>query len=144
MAERPKPIRALGEVVLRVRNLDAMQEFYSAIIGLELLRRFNDSAFLKIAPGYAGHTQVLALFKESIPPNHSTIRRTGWDPQRSTLHHIAFAISLSDYTAEKERLEKLGLAVETREHSWMHWRSLYVSDPEGNAVELVCYDASVS
>jgi catechol-2,3-dioxygenase len=37
----------------------------------------------------------------------------------------------------------LGLQVETAEHAWVHWRSLYVSDPEGNQVELVCYDASV-
>jgi catechol-2,3-dioxygenase len=25
----------------------------------------------------------------------------------------------------------------------VHWRSLYVADPEGNQVELVCYDDSV-
>jgi len=37
----------------------------------------------------------------------------------------------------------LGLQVETAEHAWVHWRSLDVSDPEGNQVELVCYDASV-
>ena len=36
-----------------------------------------------------------------------------------------------------------GLVVTTAEHGWVHWRSLYVDDPEGNAVELVCYDASV-
>ena len=40
-------------------------------------------------------------------------------------------------------MEKLGLIVETMEHEWTHWRSLYVADPEGNLVELVCYDVSV-
>jgi RNA polymerase sigma-70 factor, ECF subfamily len=39
--------------------------------------------------------------------------------------------------------EELGLEVETAEHPWVHWRSLYVTDPEGNQVELVCYDGSV-
>jgi catechol-2,3-dioxygenase len=29
------------------------------------------------------------------------------------------------------------------EHPWVRWRSLYVHDPEGNLVELVCYDESV-
>ena len=31
----------LGEVVLRVRNLDTMQRFYQDVFGLELLRRFT-------------------------------------------------------------------------------------------------------
>jgi catechol-2,3-dioxygenase len=44
---------------------------------------------------------------------------------------------------EKERLEALGLQVKTAEHAWVHWRSLYMNDPEGNMVELVCYDGSV-
>ncbi len=34
------------------------------------------------------------------------------------------------------RLEALGLQVETAQHAWVHWRSLYVTDPEGNQVEL--------
>jgi len=25
-------------------------------------------------------------------------------------------------------------------HECAHWRSLYVEDPDGNEVELVCYD----
>jgi hypothetical protein len=41
------------------------------------------------------------------------------------------------------RLKSLGLAVSTTEHAWVHWRSLYVADPEGNQVELVCYDITV-
>ena len=28
-------------------------------------------------------------------------------------------------------------------HGWVHWRSLYVRDAEGNNVELVCFDPSV-
>jgi catechol-2,3-dioxygenase len=47
---------------------------------------------------------------------------------------------LADFADERKRLETLGLRVETTEHAWVHWRSLYVTDPEGNQVELVCYD----
>jgi hypothetical protein len=50
---------------------------------------------------------------------------------------------LADFADERTRLEALGFQVETPEHAWVHWRSLYVADPEGNQVELVCYDASV-
>ena len=28
-------------------------------------------------------------------------------------------------------------------HEWLHVRSLYFPDPEGNLLEFVCYDASV-
>ncbi len=141
--QNSRPIQGLGEVVLRVRDLDVMQLFYEQIIGLELLRRFEDSTFFRIASGYAGHTQVLALFKESIPPNHPSITHTGLNAETSTLHHVAFAISSSHYESERACLQQLGLEVRIAEHKWVQWRSLYVSDPEGNVVELVCYDPSV-
>ena len=75
--------------------------------------------------------------------DHRSHHYTGVDPEKNTLHHIAFTISLSDYEAEKERLRNLGLDVETGEHRWLHYHSLYIADPEGNVVEFVCYDASV-
>ena len=56
---------------------------------------------------------------------------------------MAFTISFSDHEAEKARLQNLGLDVETAEHTWQHYRSLYITDPEGNVVEFVCYDTSV-
>ena len=63
--------------------------------------------------------------------------------ERSTVDHIAFAVSLEDFCSEKQRLEHLGMRVETAEHGWVHWRSLYLKDPEGNEVEFVCYNPSV-
>ncbi len=35
-----RAIRGLGEIALRVADLDRMQGFYQEVIGLELLRRF--------------------------------------------------------------------------------------------------------
>lgn len=51
-----KAVRALGKVVIRVKDLDLMQDCYQQIIGLVLLRRFEQMAFLKVADGYGGHT----------------------------------------------------------------------------------------
>jgi len=59
--EKRKSMRGLGEIALRVNNLDAMQKFYEEVIGLPLMARHTTSAFFKIAVGYGGHTQVLAL-----------------------------------------------------------------------------------
>jgi catechol 2,3-dioxygenase-like lactoylglutathione lyase family enzyme len=58
-------VRGLGEIALRVNNMDAMQKFYEEVIGLPLMNRDSDSAFFKIAEGYGGHTQVVALFDRS-------------------------------------------------------------------------------
>jgi catechol-2,3-dioxygenase len=136
--EKRTVVRGLGEIALRVNDLAAMQQFYEQVIGLPLMARFPNSAFFKIADGYGGHTQALALFDRSENPG---VRPT--DAATSTIDHIAFEIPLADFADELKRLEGLGLQVETAEHAWAHWRSLYVSDPEGNQVELVCYDASV-
>jgi catechol-2,3-dioxygenase len=135
---RRTSVRGLGEIALRVNNLDVMQKFYEEVIGLPLMTRVSNCAFFKIADGYGGHTQVLALFDRSQSPGYR-----GTDAATSTIDHIAFEIPLADFAGEKKRLQALGLQVETTEHAWVHWRSLYVTDPEGNQVELVCYDSSV-
>ena len=128
----------LGEIALRVEDLEAMQQFYEEVIGLELIKRFPHAAFFKIAEGLAGHTQILALFDRIADPNYQ-----GLDAAKSTIDHIAFSIALDDFASEKARLEELGMAVRTSTHAWVHWRSLYLSDPEGNLVEFVCYDEAV-
>ncbi len=141
MPPRKTVVRALGEIALRVRDLDAMQRFYHDVIGLELMERFPDSAFFRIAEGFGGHTQILALFDRSDRIARGD--RSSPSADTSTVDHIAFAIGLDDFAGEKGRLEALGLEVKTAEHAWVRWQSLYVHDPEGNSIELVCFDRSV-
>ena len=126
-------VKALGGIALRVNDLEVMRKFYGETFGLEEIGDFGHIAFFKIADGYAGHTAILALFKRDIKI----------DARIGSVDHIAFTIALEDYESEKARLEGLGLAVSTAEHGWVQWRSLYVEDPEGNLVELVCYDSSI-
>src|SRR3989441_13252815 len=136
--EKRTSARGLGEIALRVNNLDSMQRFYEEVIGLPLLTRVPNSAFFKIADGYGGHSQVLALFDRAQSPGYR-----GTDAATSTIDHIAFEITLTDFAKERKRLEALGLKVETAENEWGGWRSLYVTDPKGNKVGLVCYDGSL-
>ena len=56
-----------GEVSIRVRDLDTMHKFYEEVIGLEVLKREESRVFFKIAEGYGGHTQNLALFTATNP-----------------------------------------------------------------------------
>ncbi|MFQ5607363.1 MAG: VOC family protein [Candidatus Zixiibacteriota bacterium] len=137
-SESKSAIRALGEIALRVNNLNVMQRFYENDIGLELMKRFEHAAFFKIAEGYAGHTTILALFdRKADNPEHHIASDT------SSFDHIAFTIGRMDYDSERQRLESRGLEVDVATHPWVRWRSMYVYDPEGNRVELVCFDESV-
>ncbi len=138
-AKRTGRVRALAEIALRVCNLDAMQQFYSDVIGLQLMKRFPEAAFFRIADGFEGHTQVLALFDRSGDDDYQPPEAV-----RTSVDHLAFAISQSDFDDEGRRLKSLGLNVSTAEHTWVKWRSIYVDDPEGNMVELVCYDDSIA
>jgi catechol-2,3-dioxygenase len=142
MNKPDRRIKGLGEVSMRVSNLDAMQGFYEEVVGLDVLRRDESFVFFKIAEGYAGHSQVLALF-EATDRYLLENKSPELSPQESTLHHIALNISLEDYESEKSRLEGLGLKVQAIEHAWLHVRSLYFADPEGNLLEFVCYDEGV-
>ncbi len=133
MTAQPTAVKALGEVAFRVNDLDRMKKFYQEVLGLEVLGEFPSAVLLRIGEGYEGHTQVLGLFDRSTPVG----------PERTTVDHFAFTISRSDYESERRRLEGLGLEVRVGEFEWVHWRSLSFRDPEGNNVELVCYDPTV-
>ena len=87
--EKRTLVRGLGEIALHVNNLDGMQKFYEEVIGLPLMTRVPNCAFFKIADGYGGHTQVLALFDRSQSPSYR-----GTDAATSTIDHIAFEIPL--------------------------------------------------
>lgn len=126
-------VKALGEVALRVNDLPRMKAFYQTLLGLEIIGESPSSVFFKIAPGYAGHTQVFVLFARGVEVSAA----------HTTVDHIAFTIALEDYEAERVRLAGLGLSVEVTHHAWVKWRSLYVHDPEGNEVEFVCFDSTL-
>ncbi len=142
MNKSDRVIKGLGEVSIRVKDLDAMQKFYEEVLGLEVIDRGESQVFFKIAEGYGGHTQNLALFSASN--RMFLVNKTPeLDPEKSSLHHVALNIALEDYETEKNRLEGLGLKVVATDHAWLHVHSLYFPDPEENLIEFVCYDESL-
>jgi catechol-2,3-dioxygenase len=68
-------VNSLGEIALRVNDLQQMLRFYQDVLGLEVLGAFSNAALLKVADGYGGHTQVLGLFDRSVPvrAEHTTV-----------------------------------------------------------------------
>jgi len=140
MNKSNRRVKGLGEVSIRVRDLNAMHKFYEEVVGLEALRREEGFVFFKVAEGYGGHTQNLALFDTT---NLREGKSPELSPEGTTLHHIALNIALEDFESEKMRLEGLGLKVNATVHEWLHVRSMYFSDPEGNSLEFVAYDETV-
>ena len=154
MGQDKKVIGGLAEIALRVNDLAAMIQFYHDVIGLELMRETEAMAFFKIAEGFKEHTTILALFdrkpKSSLPDSlaspsssDSSKKPNSYTPPNASatsVDHLAFSIAKEDFDSEFDRLKLLGHELSTAYHEWVQWRSLYLHDPEGNLVELVCFD----
>ena len=123
----------LGELALRVNDVAAMRAFYRDVVGLEVWRDGVDYVFFKVAEGVEGNPQAPVLFDRGVEVG----------PETSTLDHLAFVIDRDDYDARRRQLEGLGLRVTPKEFPFFHWRALFITDPEGNTVEFVCYDPGV-
>lgn len=134
-------VKSLGEVALRVHDMQKMLDFYRGYLGFELRRRFEDDvAAIKLAEGFEGQVHTLTLFGKNMPPNNG--ENTWLDPiyNHTTVHHFAVTINKDDYETVKEVLEKSSLDYSWANHRWTGWKGMYVKDPEGNILEFVCYD----
>lgn len=122
-------VRGLGEVAIRCADPAAMERFYTKVIGLDLLaRRPGGITFLRIAEGHAGHTTVLALFASDTPP----VTGAG-----SSLHHLALSLGWDEQERAIAWLRGAGHACRVEDFDWIGWRGVFLTDPEGNTVELV-------
>lgn len=135
--------KRLGEIVLRSEDPQRLVDFYRRVIGLEVYASIGSATFLKIEDDLQGHPQLLAIFDkkhEYSGPMQVQVNKAS--SESGTLHHFAFAMTLSDFLEERLHLQKMGIETEVGEHPAFGWRSIYLYDPDGNSVELVCYDPS--
>ncbi|MFN2587815.1 MAG: VOC family protein [Actinomycetota bacterium] len=116
-------IRRIERVDLRVRDADASLRFYRDVVGLDVTERTAEAAPLA-APGGA---PFLTLRSSGV--------RQPADPRATGLFHIAIRFpsraALGDALA---RLADAGLGIGAGDHAVSE--ALYVSDPDGNGVEL--------
>ena len=143
MVSPPFTVRDLGEVAIRVRNIDTMFAFYRDVIGLEVLTEPKEGiAFLRIGNGHRGHTKVLALFEPDagramLHPHGDDLPETG---AKSSFHHMALNIDWEAQEAAVEWYLQCGLNPVVQRFDWIGWRGVFVRDPDGNTVELVAKD----
>jgi catechol 2,3-dioxygenase-like lactoylglutathione lyase family enzyme len=130
-----KVIRGLAEIVLAVHDIAKAREFYEGVLGLKpVAERANPPVFLRAGEPGLAVPQMLVLVP--LPPGTAEFQ----GPR--SLHHLALEIAPEDFNAEKARLEGLGFAVRTGQHPVIPSRTMYVDDPEGNEVELICASPS--
>ena len=135
-------IKGLGEIVLRVNDMESMKKFYGKTIGFEIMYESDHYTFFKIADGVGGHTQSLALFaKNNLTAFGEELKDI--NQKNSALHHFALEIEKSDYEEMLTLCEKSRLEYVTEVFDWVKWKSIFIKDPESNIVEFVCHDSEI-
>ena len=129
--QAPAP-QAILEASLYVDDLDAADEFYGHIMGLERIQRIgNRHVFFRCG------TSVLLLFNAEETEKPSSNPRLPVPPHGARgPGHVCFAQPRKDLLRMRERLREAGTEIEA-EFDWpSEARSIYFRDPAGNSVEI--------
>lgn len=119
-------IEGLHHVGISVTDLERAKHFYGVVLGLTEVERpaFDfPGAWYRIANGQLHlivHTRPLSL--------RGTTTIDGRDG------HVA--VRVRNYTETVEHLRKHGIALRESPHNPTPWAQIYVTDPDGNVVEL--------
>ena len=115
------------ETVLYVDDLDAAEDFYGEVLGLELDSK-KDGLFVFFKCG-AG---MLLLFEPGAASTGRNVPPHGAQGPG----HACFAVAETDLESWQARLQGAGVAIE-QEVDWPRGgRSFYFRDPAGNSLEL--------
>ncbi len=129
----PINITRIDHLVIRVSDLENMIAFYRDVLGCKLER----------GPGEGGLAQLRAgqSLIDLVDANGPLGKRGGEQPDQAApnMDHVCFHLQPWDAAAIKAHLEQHGVAmgtVSSRYGAAGMGPSVYLSDPEGNTVEL--------
>ena len=118
-------IESLGHVVIKVRDLKVAEQFYNEVLGIPIQSRYEADQMTFFSLGHHHDFAVIAIGLDAPAPNADAVGT----------HHIAFKVAGIDSLREaKALLEAKGIVVAPVDHHVT--KSLYFSDPDGNAIEL--------
>lgn len=121
-------LKKLGHVVLKVRDLDRSEAFYTSVLGLEVTGRLPGRMVFFAVPGNAD-SHDLGLWKvgaDAAPPS----------PKQVGLFHVAWQVECEeDLRAFHDSLVAREVPVQlTMDHGAN--LSVYFEDPDGNSLEV--------
>lgn len=126
-------IREIDHVVLRVTHLDTMLAFYEGVLGCGVERRNDTIGLVQLR---AGRSLI-----DLVPVDGELGRKGGVAPgaEGHNVDHICLRVEPFDADVIRRHLASSGIAVgevAQRYGAEGMGPSLYLSDPEGNTVEL--------
>jgi len=127
MAEPIDPGAEIGHVHLKVADVDRALEFYSGVLGFELMQRYGADAAFVSAGGYHHHIGL-----------NSWESRGGSPPPRGStgLYHTAIRYPTRRALAVAlKRLTAAGVSLSGASDHGVS-EALYLADPDGNGIEL--------
>jgi catechol 2,3-dioxygenase-like lactoylglutathione lyase family enzyme len=133
--------RGVHHIALLSSNVERTIRFYQDILGFPLTDIFENRDYAGSNHFFfdIGHGNLLAFFDFPELPLGPYAELLGG------LHHLAISVAPDQWTAAKERLEAVGVAVQIESGT-----SMYFRDPDGARLELIAdplgemYGTSVS
>jgi catechol 2,3-dioxygenase-like lactoylglutathione lyase family enzyme len=123
-AESALRVKGLDHVVLRVADMDRAIAFYEQVLGLHVERRLESIGLVQLRAG--------AAMIDLVP-------RTEDEDDGRNMDHFAVRIEAMDVAAIGAHLQRHGLdpgEVRRRYGAEGYGSSIYITDPDGNTVEL--------
>ena len=117
-------VREIDHVVLRVTDVDAMLHFYTRVLGCPVERRQEAIGLIQLRAGRSLIDLLVVADAPAMPGN---------------VDHICLRVDPFDAEAIRDHLARHGIeagAVASRYGAEGDGPSLYISDPQGNIVEL--------
>jgi catechol 2,3-dioxygenase-like lactoylglutathione lyase family enzyme len=123
------PVTGVSELVLEVLDLERAEAFYAGVLGLPVVERWTGRPAVWVM---AGDRTRIGLWQPQV----------GIAGGRGGVHvHYAMHIAPADYDAATARLRERGQAIEETDFG-DSGRAVYVTDPDGNVVELWTWDVA--
>jgi glyoxylase I family protein len=122
-------VAALDHLVLRVADLDRAIKFYGDVLGCHVERRLDEPKLVQLRAG--------ASMIDLVPANPGP--QSAEAAAGRNLDHFAVRIGTFDFAALAAHLQRHGVAVgevRRRYGAEGYGSSLYITDPDGNVVEL--------
>jgi catechol 2,3-dioxygenase-like lactoylglutathione lyase family enzyme len=122
------PVTGVNELVLEVLDLEESVRFYTEVLGLPLIERWDHRDAVWVM---AGDRTRIGLWRPQV----------GLAGGRGGVHvHYAMHLPEESYDAAVERLRGNGLDVQEEVFEEDRGRAAYVTDPDGHVVELWTWD----